>query len=102
MTPLIDSLEDRLELLIQRQSEEISRLEAERDALMEAGSELLELEANIHIAWEAIMWAWRDKASPDIVKQTEENRNKLFAASKKWRSLVPDFVLHPYNDGVEE
>ena len=68
---------------------EVGRLQAENKALREAGELLIEAEVSIQGAWEAIMHAWMDKASPDIIKLTIENREKLFAACRQWRGLVP-------------
>ena len=71
----------------------LATAQARAASLEEAGSKVLVFAAEIEIAFYALMWTWKDKASPEIIAVTEKHRQMLLEAAKAWRMLVPNAKL---------
>lgn len=56
--------------------------------VLEAGDALYRHAVDVRIHHDAFMYAWRDKFSPESLKELDKLRDELFVACKAWREVT--------------
>jgi hypothetical protein len=84
LTQEITRLREDISRYVARDTERLAEVEKLREAL----KPMYSLGTEIMLAHEVIMWAWRDKASPDIIATIERLRTELFAAAPRARAVL--------------